>query len=266
MRLSYYLKQFNNIAWYPSAYKDSLSMVCLSYKSLRKYGISKDEAPDCFIFTDYETYLDQTENHKFFLELDKYEDEACFNYQDSGFSATAFNIKELERIDIEFDRDMVGYDSDEYYGRVFVADVLIEHPKIERTIVKLVYVITENTSFAFNYLIPHKIKVKYAIHSGYGHGFGGGLSNGGFMCNILKDLKTKYFASDIDNEHYNIDVADRYLSKEQRITIPILNEIVNFKYEYMWRGYEDTILYEVKGFEQELDDNKRFLIYEGNNK
>ena len=52
MQLANYLKQFKNIAWYPSAFKDSLSMVCLSHKNLKEYGIKKDETPDCFIFTD----------------------------------------------------------------------------------------------------------------------------------------------------------------------------------------------------------------------
>ena len=41
MNLYNYLKQFKNIAWYPSAFKDSLSKMCLSHKSLKEYGIKK---------------------------------------------------------------------------------------------------------------------------------------------------------------------------------------------------------------------------------
>lgn len=60
MNLYNYLKQLKSICWYPSTLKDSLSMVCLSYKSLRDYGIPRHEVPDCFIFTVYETYLVKT--------------------------------------------------------------------------------------------------------------------------------------------------------------------------------------------------------------
>ena len=60
MNLYNYLKQFNNICWYPSALKDSLSMVCLSYKSLRDYGIQRHEVRDCFICTVSETYVVKT--------------------------------------------------------------------------------------------------------------------------------------------------------------------------------------------------------------
>lgn len=60
MNLYNYLKQLKSICWYPSTLKDSLSMVCLSYKSLRDYGIQRHEVPDCFIFTVYETYVVKT--------------------------------------------------------------------------------------------------------------------------------------------------------------------------------------------------------------
>ena len=248
MQLSSYLKQFKNIAWYPSSFKDSLSMACLSYKSLKEYGISKDDAPDCFIFTDYSTYGGQTNSNRFFLDLEEYEDEAYFNYPSDGFSATAFNIKELDRLDLPFDRHLVAFDHDDYYGRVFIADVLIDHPNIGKTIAKLVYVVIENTTFAFDYLIKKNIKIRYAIHSNSGHGFGGGISNGGFMCNILKDLGVSYFASDIDWT-YEHDEADRYLTEVQKNTLPVLKRIDNLSMRYGWRGYNDTILYLVKGYE-----------------
>lgn len=269
MQLANYLKQFKNIAWYPSAFKDSLSMVCLSHKSLREYGIKKDEVPDCFIFTDYETYADQADNHKFFLDLDEYDDEANFYYSDNEFKATALNIRELDRIKLSFDQSLVAFERDNYYGRVFIGDVLIEHPEIGKTIAKLVYVIAENTAFAFDFLIKKGIKVKYAIHSRYGHGFGGGISNGGFMCNILKDLGTKYFASDI-NDYYGYDVADEYLTGIQRNTLPVLKKIVDFGYRFKWCGYDNTILYEIKGYKR-VDDagnnGKRIMLCdEENNK
>ncbi len=248
MTLYSYLKQFKNIAWYPSAYKDALSMICLSYKGLRGTSISKEEVPDCFLFTDYCSYADQQENHRFFLDLDEYEDEAILNYQNSDYTATVFNIKELNRLEIIFYQEMVAFERDNNYGRVFVGDVLIEHPQLGKTITKLVYVLAENTSFAFEFLLKKNIQIKYVIHSRYGHGFGGGISNGSFICNILKDLGTKYFASDMD-EYYKNDVADKYLTDEQKSTVPILKQIINLYDRYQWFGYGPTILYEVVGFD-----------------
>ena len=260
MTLNNYLKQFKNIAWYPSAGRDSFPMVCLSPKSLRDYGISKDEMPDCFIFTDYKTGCEFEDNQKFILDLDEDKDEAELS---QPYTATIFNIKELSKISVGFDPNMVAFDKDEYYGKVYVGDVLIEHPRIGKTIAKLVYVIAENTSFAINFLLKNHIKVKYVIHSRYGHGFGGGISNGAFVCHILKELGTKYFISDIDN-HYNNDAADIYLTDEQKSVVPILKEIDNFYHKYGWYGYGDTVLYQVMDYgapQAGFFENKRFRIY-----
>ncbi len=244
MTLYSYLKRFKNICWYPSAFKDALSMVALSHKSLSSYGIQKEDCPDCFIFTDYDSHL---EGGNFFLDVDELTDEVEFNYEGTDYSATAFNIKELNRLKIDFDQEMVEFECDINYGRVFVMDILIDHHKIGKTIAKLVYIIVENTKFAFDFLLKKNIKISYIVHSRYGHGFGGGISNGCFLCNILKDLETKYIACDF-NEYYQGDVADRYLTDEQRNTIPVLRKIDDFAYRLDWAGYDHTVLYEVVGF------------------
>ena len=262
MKLVNYLKQFKNIAWYPSANKDTLSLVCLSYKSLYEQGINKSEAPDCFIFTDYETYADQADNRKFFLDLEEGNDEANFTYLDQDYQATAFNIRELDKLNVSFDQHLVAFDRDQYYGRVFIMDVLIERPNIGKSIAKVIYVISENTAFAFDFLLKNHIEVKYVIHSRYGQGFGGGISNGGFLCNILKELNTKYFISDMDHG-YDHDVADEYLTGFQRHNLPILRKMVDFFYKYKWYGHSNTILYEIIGY-QKVDDNndlRRYVIY-----
>ena len=248
MTLYSYLKQFKNIAWYPSAGKDTLSMICLSFDGLRQCGISKEDVPDCFIFTDY--YTDTIDNgyRRFVLDLDENNDQTEFNYMNPQCKAVVFNVKELDRLRILFNQDMVtGVCDYRYYGRVFVADILVEHPEFGKTVTKLVYVIAENTAFAFDFLLKKNIKVKYAIHSRYGHGFGGGWSTGAFMFQTLKDLDVKYFASDMDS-HYGEDVADRFLSEEQKNQIPVLKEMCNFANRYNWYGYDATMLYEVIDF------------------
>ncbi len=263
MTLYEYLKQFDNICWYPSAGKDSLSMLCLSKKSLEDYGISSKEAPDCYLFTDYRTYAEYENSHRFFLDASKFEEGAVFDSRNSDLISRAFNVKELNKLTLPFDENMVDFERDQYYGRVFVADALVEHPSVGKSISKLIYVIAENTSFALNFLIKKKIKVKYVIHSNYGHGFGGGRSNGNFICNILKDFGTKYFISDID-EHHDQDLADIYLTKEQKNRLPVLKQIDNFYRKFKWYGYDETVFYEVIGY-KEIEPygycNKRFLKY-----
>ena len=190
MRLTTYLKQFKNIAWYPSAYKDSLAMACLSLNSLRRFGVKKEEVPDCFIYTDYDSFSRYADNYRFFMDLEEDEDGATFNYDNAEQKVTLHNIKELEKIKVSFDSSLVTGEYDRYYGHVFVADAVVDHPTLGRMVTKLVYVIAENTAFAFDFLLKNKINIKYAIHSRYGHGFGGGISCGAYMFHILKDLGT----------------------------------------------------------------------------
>ena len=77
------------------------------------------------------------------------------------------------------------------------------------------------------------------------------------MFQALKDLGVKYFASDMDS-HYGEDVADRFLSEEQKNQIPVLKEMCNFTNRYNWYGYDATILYEVTGFEQKQEQLEGF--------
>ena len=242
MELKTYLKQFNNLLWYPSSAKDFMAMVCLAKRRLMEFGINKNDTPDCFIYTDYLSHGRDNDNHNFFLQLEDFETEV--HIYDERYEATIYNIQELNRLRIGFNQEMVAFEADENYGRVFAADVLIRTNNEEFNVVKLVYVIVENTKFAFDYLIPNKIKLKYAVHNCYGHNFGNGISNGAYMPFILKDLGVKYFVSDLTLNH-NYDVADIYLSKEQKGYVPVVREIVNLSHVFTWAGYDETILYEV---------------------
>lgn len=245
MTLKTYLKQFNNIVWYPSAERDSRAMVFLSKENLERFCVSDNEMPDCFLYTDYESHADNTDNNKFFLDFDEGQKQFTFTYEDSGFFAVAYNVQELSKLNIPFDQEMVAFNKDRYYGRVFTADVDIDHPKLGKFTAKLIYVIVENTSFAFNFLLKNHIKVSYVIHNCYGYGYGGGISNGEYMFHILKDLDTLYFVSDID-VGYEVDIAERYLSWSQKKTIPALELIPEFN--NVWGACGDTNLYKVVGF------------------
>lgn len=268
MQLANYLKRFKNIAWYPSAGKDVMSMISLSWRNLARMGIAKEDMPDCFLFTDYDTYARYENNQRFCLDVEEEGEPASFTYANVEYQATAFNIEELERLHIGLRHDMICGEPDEYYGRVFTADILVDHPEQGKIIAKLVYVVAENTAFAFDFLLRKNIKVKYAIHSRYGNGFGGGASSGAYMFHILKDLGVTYFASDMD-EGFDNDAADIYLSEEQKHTFPCLHEICDLGARYHWYGVNATKLYKVVDYCHEIrpigffnDRQPRFKIIE----
>ena len=258
MRLNSYLRRFQNIAWYPSACRDIQAMVSLSFEVLMRNGIRKEEIPDCFLFTDYDSQVRYNDTGKFVLDLEEDENQVTFGYENTSHNALACNVRELDRIRIPFHPELVTGPKDEYYGRVFTADIFIEHPEFGKIITKLVYVVAENTSFCFDYLLRNHIRIKYAILSRYGHGFGGGFSSGLYMYHVLRDLGVKYFASDMSVEDHG-DVAYDYLSREQRRTYPILREICDFSIETRWWGYNATKLYEVMGFRE---DNRRLGFFD----
>ena len=259
MYLPQYLKSFKHIVWYPSAATDGLAMACLSPSSLLELGIQKEEMPDCFLYTDYRPYFP---DGGFVLDGGDHETEIPF-YNDEDTNVTAFNARELPPIRIGFNPELVAFDRNlRYYGRVFVADMLVDHKALGRSIVKLVYVFVENTQFAIDFLIKHKTRVSYVIHSAYGHGFGGGRSNGAYMFHILKDLGAAYFISDM-GENDTRDLADNYLSPEQRSEIPILSHMCDFTSTLHWAGYGDTILYKVNGFVPNPDfEGPRYVLDE----
>lgn len=253
MTLKHYLKRFHNIAWYPSCGRDALPALALSKRSFFEIDLPVEDAPDCFLYTDYDSRVNCQENRRYFLELERGQFTAAFAEPvRSNFrcTATAFNIEELNPIKIGFDPEMVDFGKDENYGRVFVFDLLVENPKFGQSIAKLIYVIAENTAFAFDFLLENGIKVKHVIQSNYGHGFGGGRSNGLFLPHIFEALGVQYFASDIEEGNADSDLAERYLSESQKKRIPILKRLIDLHAYANLYGYGPTILYKVEGFEE----------------
>ncbi|MCR5348414.1 MAG: hypothetical protein K6E59_02245 [Bacilli bacterium] len=124
----------------------------------------------------------------------------------------------------------------------------MNHPRVGEYIAKLVYVVAENTKFAFDFLLPHHIKIKYVVHSCYGEGFGLGRSTGLFVCHLFEELKTKYFVLDNPNSNRE-DVAIRFLSPAQLSSVPTLLHILDFRDAFDWNGHYQNALYEVVGYD-----------------
>lgn len=266
MTLYSYLKRFKNIAWYPSSHRDASAVAALSKHSLFEMGIRVEDLPDCFIYTDYMTHMNHDGSSRFFLDLMAEEGEFDVSFTlpgDERCKATAFNVVELDPLKISFDQSLVAFGRDQYYGKVYVCDLLLEDKRFGKSIVKLVYAVVENTAFAFDFLLKKGVKVKYVVHSAYGHGFGCGISNGAFLPAIFHDLGTKYLLADMVGECYAPDVADRYLSQEQKEIVPILKEYNHPRAQELMYGYGPTNLYEVVGFREALDYRWEHYVADG---
>lgn len=59
----------------------------------------------------------------------------------------------------------------------------------------VVYVLVENTTFAFDFFVKEKISVDYIIRVRFGDAFGGSRMDGSWLLKLLKPLHTKYFLS-----------------------------------------------------------------------
>ncbi len=248
--LAHILKTYDNILWYPSAGVGFNIVDIFSPEKLKMLGIEKDECPDCFLLTDYDP-------KPLFESL--FYNTPCKNdtyvyYNKNGCVVTAFNEKRLPDINIGYDPAMVSFwqdcDLPDQYGVVFTADILIEYENGHKYISKLIYAAAENTRFLYDYLLKNKIRIKYLVRSCYGYGFGGGRSTGMALRHLLKDLGVQYFADDENTGGDGEDVADRYLTDDQRETVPVLEKITNLTSDFGFQGYGEVVLYKVKGFER----------------
>lgn len=234
MYLSTYLKSFRSIAWYPSSDLDLNPIAYLNWNRLAMLGLHPKDFPDCFLFTDYHHVGVNDPYASLIFDLENGEFNVKLPFPD-GQEAIACNVLELEPLDLDYDKEMTGFDHDGHYGRVFTFDLFVKAPDQPPTITKVVYIVTENAIFARDFLLKEHIRnIRFIIHHDYGFGFGGGKSTGAFLPHLFKDLGTCYFVSDMEVEgsfFYQEDVADRYLTEEQLSTYPILVK---------WPVYDET--------------------------
>ena len=243
--LSALLKPYDNILWYPSAGEDFSVLDVFSGEKLGSLLQNAEKCPECFILTDYDISY-RNENYV----IKGYEHKGCDSeiiYRSEDCTVTAFNHSRIRDINIGYDPEMVTFYQDgeqpECYGSVYAMDILIEYKNGSRYISKLVYVVAENTRFAYDFILKNRIKVKYLVRSCYGYGFGGGSSTGMVLYNMLNDLGVEFYADDLNTG--SDDVADKYLTLEQRSEFPDLNKIANLSDTFGFKGYEDVILYRV---------------------
>lgn len=242
--LSSILKIYDKILWYAAAGFDFRAFDVFSPEKLGDI-IGEEGCPDCFILTDYNVSYRTDSYILKGAEYRGYDDEIIYDTDECR--VTAFNHRQINSINVGFDPDMVTFDPDgQYYGNVYIMDLLIEYENGSRYVSKLIYIVTENTRFIYNYLLKNKIKIKILVRANYGYGFGGGRSTGMILPNLLKDLGVEFFANDLNTG--SMDIAERYLTTAQRSSVPQLREIENLTKRFGFNGYNDVILYHVDGF------------------
>lgn len=227
--LNNYIKHFKNIAYYPSS-GDNFEMIIGLLRDVIK---DPKDLNDCFIFSDY--------LYGSFYNGIRNDIEKSIN----GYKICLTFEEELKPLDISFDHDMVMFNKDNNYGKVCLYDATIES-NYEKYKTKVIYVIAENTSFVFEFLLKNKIKTKLLIRSNYGYGFGGGKSLGNFLYYLIDDLGVKLFIND-ENLKDEKDDAFKYLDIYNVGTTPDLESIeVDFNNDDYWHGYGKMLIYKNK--------------------
>lgn len=240
------LKGYKNICWYPSAGFDLLAPLYLSDVESKIYAKHDYFLPDCYLFTDYygDYFVDQiieSFSNKSFIKI---------NNKAMGYSSEVrvLSFEELAPLNISFKRNLVAFDNNDRYNKAYHFNVEIRCEEILKKGVintSIIYVIAENTSFLFEYLVKNNIHTSHFIHKCYGEAFGGGKSTGQILYLTIDKLKVKYLIKD---QHYVKDLKDiafKIMNKEAYY--PSLQDVnFDFTKEYGWRGYSDVKLFKVK--------------------
>jgi len=225
------LKKFSSLCWYPSAGTDFRELLYLSPEYEKITDLKIEQKPDGFILTDYwvmEYYPKLEESLIGPTEL----------FNDGRTVITALNGKELSRLSLPFYNELISFEQSSDYGRVFSFDVKIYSDILGEINTHVIYAIVENTSFAIDFLLKHKINVYSIIHVRYGHMLGGGRSNGMYIKRLLTDLNTHYFISDM-NYDSNIDseALSVYRKTLKLRTDPPLTDMAMIpSYQWSWSG------------------------------
>lgn len=204
MDLKDVVKQHNKICWYPSAGADFRALLFLSKQYLEWKDVPMDsvELPDLFIYTDCKpTDYNWTgySGRSFISDLNeppfRYKKMSAL-YRDSKTEIFLNKpIEELQCQKFSFDERYFGFDVSKNYGKAFLMNVHIQSKQLGEWDAEVVYVLSENTTFAFDFFIREQITVDYILRVRFGDAFGGSSMDGSWMLKLLKPLHTKYFLS-----------------------------------------------------------------------
>lgn len=215
--LSNVIAEHKHICWYPSAATDfrPLVFLCEQYYNLVKDKFTSpiNKFPDLFIFTDvspweWDSVSKYTTGYSPYRLNKGKVNPGIELYYDDKTSITIEKVENLKPLSLSLNQELLNVvdvnsikpdNGNAQYMRVKICSRNNEGEMEWHT--DIVYVIAENTAFAFEYLLPNKIKVDYLVNVRYGDAFGGSAVNSSWLQRILPALKTRYYLS----TRYNAD-------------------------------------------------------------
>lgn len=205
------LKEHKRICWYPSAGADFRSLLFLSeaYCKWKDVPIKAEELPDLFLYTDVnpvndeETKKQQVHFQKSgdsdiaILNTDNYKNlQRLFQSYDGRTTVTLNrSLQELESLNSPQDAELCNLPYSSNFGKAFLMDVHVKSNQLGEFDTNVVYVITENTWFAFEYLLKRQIFIDYIIRVRYGDNFGGSKLKAEWLLKLINPLHVRYFIS-----------------------------------------------------------------------
>lgn len=179
------------IAWYPSAGTDFRALLYLhpNYSTLFPESGREPDAPDMFLFTDYNPWGGYS-----FLDTN-------LIYQDLRTRVYVENIEELPSLKLPLHEDIVCFPMDSIFnGRVFFLEIKIESNRLGSFVYPIIYAFAENEAFYCDTLFPNNATISHLIHVRYGGGCGGGgRASGAWLLNVLRKLKCELYITDRQN-------------------------------------------------------------------
>jgi hypothetical protein len=185
--LKKFIDEFNGeprIAWYPSAGVDFRPLLYLHPKFSELYPTTGQEppAPDLFLFTDYNPFLNLTNktihtSQKTILQIEY--------------------IEELPRLNLPIHvGKIIDCPGSILTDRSIFLKIKVISDRLGTFIYHVLYSFAENEAFFCNKLIPNKATITHIIRVNYGNSLGGGLASGAWLLNVLKDLNCELFITD----------------------------------------------------------------------
>ncbi len=261
------LQSHNKICWYPSAGADFRELLFLSPQYCKcpnkvnpasknsENFILGDELPDLFILTDcnprdvayyggvLSVYREtsrgpyqprQTGESKIIDINGKNYDKMKTLFEDES-KRTIISVKDkiefVEEIDVPFNSELYKFPISDNYGKAFYFTAHIYSKHLGQWDVDVLYILAENTIFAFNYLLKNNVDVDYIIQVRYGENCGESTVSGDWLCKLLKPLKTKYYLRN-EFSHENISRAVAEIQDK----LPESNIVIDDKSKVNLRG------------------------------
>lgn len=240
------LKSYKSICWYPSAGTDLHGMLYLTPQYLKTQGWEEKQLPDCFIFTDCDDWA-----VKGFLKNGSIN---AVLHQDKRTSIVAENLELAGELKLPYDERLILLPSKDMFGSVFYSRIKIQSNVFGEWETDFFYIITENTAFATQFLIPNSIHVDYVTRIRYGGGFGGSFVSGEHIRLLLNALHTRYFICDSGRlEYFPRDMRLEGFREEFAEYFGHMREPEYFQMSednHQWSSYDSCTWYKVKSTDE----------------